>query len=168
VKFVRRASGQLIFHLSRREHELLVDLLHLYPLLPTRHHRLSRSADPDAIQADQRLLEDSMASRKAAGREQLRELLGDGRLLRRHGSGYQLMLPLDQSEWFLQVLNDVRVGSWVQLGCPDEQAQRPVELTFANARLYLTMELCGAFQYLVLQALDRDDDDSDSVDGAPA
>jgi hypothetical protein len=166
VKFVRRNSQHLIFHLGRREHELLVDLLEMYPLLPTRYHRLSRTADAAATQADQRLLEEAMASRKAAGRERLRTLLGSGNLLRRHNSGYHLTLPLDQSEWFLQVLNDVRVGSWVQLGCPDEQAQRPVELTVANARLYLTMELCGAFQSLMLQALDRDDDDP--LHGAPA
>jgi hypothetical protein len=159
VKFVRRNSQHLIFQLGRREHELLVDLLQLYPLLPTRYHRLSRTADAAAIQADQRLLEEAMASRKTAGREQLRTLLGSGHLLRRHNSGYQLTLPLDQADWFLQVLNDVRVGSWVQLGCPDQQEQRPIELTFANARLYLTMELCGAFQSLVLQALEKDDDD---------
>jgi hypothetical protein len=166
VKFICRNPEHLIFQLGRHEHEILVDLLRMYPLIPTGYHRLSKTTEPGAFQADQRLLEDAMASRKTAGRERLRALLGDGRLLRRHGNAYRLTLPLDLTEWFLQVLNDLRVGSWVQLGCPDEHEHRPVGLTPANARLFLAMELCGLFQSMVLHALDRDDDDP--AQGAPA
>jgi hypothetical protein len=154
VKFVRGNQEHLIFQLGRREHQLLVELLNLYPLTPTRHHRLSRTADAADIEADQQLLEDAMASRKALIQHELRGLLSEGRLLCPHGAGYRFTLPLSHTEWFLQVLNDVRIGSWLQLGCPEEN---PVRLTRANARLFLTMELCGVFQSLLLQALDRND-----------
>ena len=59
MKFVRSKLNHLVFQLGRREHQLLVDLLQLYPLIPTRHHRLSRTADPHAVQADQQLLEEA-------------------------------------------------------------------------------------------------------------
>jgi hypothetical protein len=160
VKFVRGNQEHLIFQLGRREHQLLVELLSLYPLTPTHHHRLSRTADAAQIDADQQLLEETMASRKAAMQHQLHGFLSEGRMLRPHGSGYEFTLPLSHSEWFLQVLNDVRIGSWLQLGCPDENHPPAVRPTRANARLFLTMELCGMFQSLLLQALDQYDGES--------
>jgi hypothetical protein len=48
------------------------------------------------------------------------------------------------------VLNDVRVGSWVLLGSPEEMA---VDLTETNAHLFRAMEMAGYFQAQFLQAL---------------
>ena len=54
-------------------------------------------------------------------------------------------------EWLLQVLNDVRVGSWLALGEP-ERGQEPA-VTAQNARYLLALELCGLFQSVLLAAL---------------
>jgi hypothetical protein len=165
VKFVRRQPNHLVFQLGRREHQLLLDLLQLYPLTPTQHHRLSRTADPHAIQADQQLLEEAMASQKTAGHERLRAFLVNRHLLQPQRGGCQLTIPLDHTEWFLQVLNDIRVGSWLQLGCPDQSRNQPMNLTPASARLFLAIEFCGMFQSLLLDALDQDP--GSSPHGAP-
>ena len=67
-------------------------------------------------------------------------------------SGFELTVTRAQAEWLLQVLNDVRVGSWLALGEPEED-EAP-EVTEDNARFLLTLELSGLFQSLLLVALD--------------
>jgi len=52
-------------------------------------------------------------------------------------------------------LNDIRVGSWIKLGSPDPDASRRGGWTEETAPYWLTMELCGAFQMVLLDALDR-------------
>jgi len=56
-----------------------------------------------------------------------------------------------QIEWLLQVLNDVRVGSWLMLGEP-EPGDEPA-VTKANAKYLLALELCGVFESVLLTGL---------------
>jgi hypothetical protein len=53
----------------------------------------------------------------------------------------------------MQVLNDVRVGSWVILGSPDK---KPAELNATTAPHFLAMEMAGYFQMQLLEALGRE------------
>jgi len=56
-------------------------------------------------------------------------------------------------EWLLQILNDVRVGSWLSLGSPDEE----LELSLLNAKTaphFWTMQLAGEFEMRLLKALE--------------
>ena len=46
-------------------------------------------------------------------------------------------------DWVLQVLNDVRVGSWVLLGSPEELA---MDLNEKTAPHFRAMEMAGYFQ----------------------
>ena len=41
-------------------------------------------------------------------------------------SGLQLTLSGPEIEWLLQVLNDVRVGSWIALGSPDPESGKKI------------------------------------------
>jgi len=50
----------------------------------------------------------------------------------------------------LQVLNDVRIGSWIELGSPE----RPLEALGAKtAPAVWAMEMAGAFQMSLLELL---------------
>ena len=71
--------------------------------------------------------------------------------LTKSGSRFRLLLQPTEVEWLLQVLNDVRVGSWLALGEPDED--KPPDLTPENFRYAVAMEVCGAFQSALLAAL---------------
>jgi hypothetical protein len=51
------------------------------------------------------------------------------------------------------VLNDIRVGSWVKLGCPDLEKPAPLEMTRANARALQAMHISGQFQMELLEAV---------------
>jgi hypothetical protein len=143
----------LVFRLGQREYRLLCEVLGLYPLIPTTHHRLSRTADAVQIAADQKLLEEALEVQKREGRRQLDAAIKEGKLFRPEDKGYRLELNTVQAEWFLQVLNDIRVGSWLKLGCPEESQDRLGDLTRANARYFVSMEMCGMLQATLLRAL---------------
>ena len=142
-----------IYQIDAREEALLLAVLRLYPVLQNSHHRLSK--DPErAGSAEQRLLEESMAQLRASHRRKLDELfLAPQRYFKDAPNERRLVLTGDQFEWLLQVLNDIRVGSWVKLGCPDLEKAPPLEQTRANARALQSMHLCGQFQSALLEAV---------------
>lgn len=146
----RAGKGGVIFQLNAREKRILFDAIKLYPLVPATHHRLTKSA---AAQSDenQQLLEESLAQQRTENRQQLEALLNDPGRWKKSGSSYRLQLQAPEIEWLLQVFNDVRVGSWLMLGEPDED--KPPELTPENFPYAVAMEVCGAFQSTLLAAL---------------
>ena len=147
------AERLLMFQIDTREEALLLAILRLYPVLENSHHRLSK--DPkNAGSAEQRLLEESMAQQRTAHRRKLDELfLAPQRYFKEAPGERRLVLMGDQFEWLLQVLNDIRVGSWVKLGCPDLEKKASVDLTRTNARYLHSMDLCGQFQMALLEAV---------------
>jgi hypothetical protein len=150
---VTTAETPLVFQLSPGEEALLLATLRLYPVLDNGHHRISK--DPkSAGSAEQRLLEESMAQLRAAHRHKLDELFRAPQRFFKGASGARhLILTGAQFEWLLQVLNDIRVGCWVRLGCPELEDARPPELTRMNARALHTMHISGQFQMALLEAV---------------
>jgi hypothetical protein len=143
----------LVFQINAREESLLLATLRLYPVLENGHHRLSKEPrNPGS--AEQRLLEESMAQLQAAHRRKVDELFrAPQRFFKDAAAERHLVLTGAQLEWLLQVLNDIRVGSWVRLGCPDLEKTPPVDLTRMNARALHTMDISGQFQMALLQAV---------------
>lgn len=139
-----------VFQLTAREKKLLFETIGLYPLVPATHHRLSKTTT-NPSEENQRLLEESLAEQRAANRRELEALLHEPARLKKVGSSFQFRLKLSEMEWLLQVFNDVRVGSWLMLGEPNED--KPPEITPENFRYAVAMEICGAFQSVMLAAL---------------
>jgi len=147
------AEPSLIFRISAREEALLLATLRLFPVLANGHHRISQ--DPKtAGSAEQRLLEESMAQQRAEHRRKLDELfLAPQRFFKDAPGERRLVLTGTQLEWLLQVLNDIKVGSWVQLGCPELDKAAPIKVTRQNARSLQAMHLSGEFQSALLEAV---------------
>jgi hypothetical protein len=147
------ADRLLTFQLNAREEALLLATLRLYPVLDNSHHRLSK--DPkQARPAEQRLLEESMAQQKVAHRKKLDELFhAPNRYFKGTVGDRRLVLTSAQLEWLLQVLNDIKVGSWVQLGCPELEKAAPLKLTPLNAKSFQAMHLSAEFQVVLLEAV---------------
>jgi hypothetical protein len=143
----------LIFQINAREEALLLAMLRLYPVLENSHHRISQ--DPQAAaSSEQRLLEESMGQLKAAHRRKVDALFQAPQRFFKDALGERrLVLTPAQLEWLLQVLNDIRVGNWVRLGCPDLEKPAPLELSRANTRSLQAMHLCGEFQLALLEAV---------------
>jgi len=150
VKLLRTDKAGFTFLLDAREQNVLRGLLDLYPLVPASHHRLTRQAKSPPDEA-QRLLEESLAEQRTANRRQAEALLRDREKFHPTNGGWRLALTASEMEWLLQVINDVRVGSWLALGAPEAGEKR--ELNPPNARHIITLEVCGRFQSLFLAAL---------------
>src|SRR6185503_10857556 len=71
VKLIQRDGESFLFHISKREKGLLLEVLELYPLIPIAHHRVSRTtAAPRAVES-QKLLESALADRTRENKRQL-------------------------------------------------------------------------------------------------
>jgi hypothetical protein len=150
VKFLSAEGDDLVFELGRREKTLLLDILKLYPLVPPAHHRLSASSDAPSAEANQRLLDEALAEHRGENKNLLQAMLREPDRFQQTPTGFRLRLSPYQLEWLLQVLNDVRVGSWLNLGSPDENQGKRPRLSLHNARYFWAMELSGHFQQALL------------------
>ena len=148
---IRKDKSGLLFQLGKREKQLLFEVAGLYPLVLASHHRLSRG-DHGALSAeDQRLLDEALAEQREQNRRHVRALLDEPRRFRALKSGFEFQLTHAEVEWFLQVLNDVRVGGWLALGAP-EPGEVP-KVTEQNVEHHFAMEASGLFESALLAAL---------------
>jgi hypothetical protein len=154
MKLLKTEGGRFVFYLGRREAALLLKVLKFYPLLPTDYHRVTRSTGAEWGPDAQRLLEESMAEHQREN-VKLLELLGP-RKLRPAGDrpGYRLALDRAEVERLLQILNDIRVGSWLRVGCPDPDEGKLPEVNDQNVRYYIAMRAGEQFECALIAALD--------------
>lgn len=150
MNFKRTGPGGVLIQINAREKRILFDAVQLYPLVPATHHRLTKAAAAQSAE-NQQLLEESLAQQRTENRRQLEALLNDPGRWKKSRSSFRLQLQATEIEWLLQVFNDVRVGSWLRLGEPDED--KPPELTPENFHYAVALEVCGAFQSALLAAL---------------
>jgi hypothetical protein len=151
VKLMRADKDRFTFGIGKREKDLLFQILQLYPLVPPAHHRLSKSGQGRAHDENQRLLEEALADQRRENRRQVLAMLNEPTRFRETDSGTRFTLTASQVEWLLQVFNDVRVGSWLALGQPEELEIPEVSPT--NASYLLAMESAGYFESVLLDAL---------------
>ena len=150
MRLIRQTKTRLVFQLGRRETSLLLQILMLYPRVPPAHHVLSKAGGLPESEANQRLLDEALAEQRAENQKQLLDLLADGRRFARTETGGRLSLAMGEVDWLLQVLNDIRVGSWIILGSPEA---KPAELNDSTAPDFLALEAAGYFQAQLLEAL---------------
>lgn len=151
MKLLRAGKSRQVFILSLREKQLLLETIKLYPLVPAAHHRLSRDRATPQSAENQHLLEEALADQRESNRRQVLAILNEPERFREVKSGFELALAPGEREWLLQVLNDVRVGCWLQLGEPEQGAEPVVEPR--NVKYLIAMELAGMFESVLLHAL---------------
>jgi hypothetical protein len=154
VRLLRVNGEHFVFHIGSREKRLLFQVLDLYPLLNSDYHQISQSGSGPKLEASQELLREAMSEQRAKHRKQLDLILKDERWLKQDENGYRFNLSPHQVDWLLQVLNDIRVGAWHRLGCPEEY-RRTADLTPETARYLAAMEFSAYFQSILLSALEE-------------
>jgi hypothetical protein len=152
VKRLKASSEKLVFHLVPWEKQLLLKVLQEYPCIPPAHQRLSKSSATPEPKVSQELLDEALAEQRSENRRNLQTLLKDPHRFEKDEHGWRLALGRPEAEWLLQILNDVRVGSWLRLGSPEQLSDA---LTEDNAPDFWTMEMAGVFQAHLLEALHR-------------
>ncbi len=153
MKVVRSFQDNVLFHLGQREKHLLLAVLQRYPCVPSAHQPLSKSAALPDQQAAQQLLDEALAEQRTENKKRLQALLADPRRFKETKTGWLLSLSRADAEWLLQVLNDIRVGSWIILGSP-EQGTAVALLSAKTAPHFWAMEMSGHFQMQLLSALE--------------
>ena len=153
MKLIRTKLDKLVFEISLSEKNLLFDVLKLYPLISATHHRLTKSARTAKHDENQRLLEESLAAQREENRKNVRAMLDEPGHFKAAASGFQLTLSGPEIEWLLQVLNDVRVGSWIAIGAPDPESGKKIVFNEKILPHFRMMELAGAFEMVFLDAL---------------
>lgn len=150
MKLIRTAGQRLQLRLDQREKELLFGVLNFYPCIPAGYQPLSKTAGAADSDENQKLLEQALNEHRTESKERLVKLLRHSRNLVRQERGWSLSLSRAELEWLLQVLNDIRVGSWVNLGSPEKRLE---SLTEETAPHYWAMEMAGTFQMALLEAM---------------
>jgi hypothetical protein len=145
------AAAPLVFQITPTEKAVLLTTLRLFPVLDSAHHQLTKKAGV-ARASEQRLLEESMAQQQSAHQRKLSQFFQtEKQFFRAERGELRLALSPAQLEWLLQVLNDIRVGSWVQLGCPELENTR-LQLARENPVAFTAMETSGYFLMVLLEA----------------
>ena len=146
-----KASGETYrFQISGVEKRVLFAIIREYPLVPVGHHRLTHSIPG---KDGQELLEESLAEHRQAHRKHVNSMLRAKSRFQKNQEGWRFSLKAPQMEWLLQVLNDVRVGSWLALGAPDGPREMLKALNAKTARQFQIMEAAGFFQMVLIQAM---------------
>ncbi len=137
---------------GKKELVLFRKLIKLYPVTEVPYQPLSKSADPGEIETDQKLLEEAIAAQKTENKKQILGLIKSEEHFKKTARGYRLKLEPFHLECLLQVLNEIRVGSWRKLGCPDPRAGQQPKLNEETIPFFWAMVLSEQFQFVLLQA----------------
>jgi len=146
-------DGAYQFHLHERDRVALLAMLRRYPVIPAPYHRVARQPEAAPSPDAQRLLEESVAERKREHKRYFESLLTTHLRHSERPPGYRLSLDRGQIEALLQVLNDVRVGSWLKLGAPDPDEGREVVLSKRNAFYAVALTESERFEWALLKAV---------------
>jgi hypothetical protein len=151
VRQLKATSRAWTFALTDREREFLLAVLRAYPVLPPDYQPLSRDSADRVSPEDLHLLHDALAEQRGAHQARLRRWLRSGSRFRPCEQEWQFNLARTDLDWMLQVLNDIRVGHWLKLGCP-EDIHDPESLLRQDPAAFFYMEAAGMFQMQFLQA----------------
>lgn len=153
MKLIRQTDQQRVFALTSREKGLFERLLGFFPLRSEVAARLTREPRPEMEEADT-LLQSSMREARAELAGWLALRFAEGEVFRRVGNVWQLTVSAEDNERLLRVLNELRVGAWTKLGCPDDLDAEGLENAAAGGPYFDIMILAGHFQSKLLTGLD--------------
>lgn len=153
MKALRSAENCWEIQLGHWEMSQFLELLSLYPCVPPAHHVISSDpGEKERVASSQVLLDEALEEHRRELRESIEAFLTDPGRCQANTKGGKLKLSAMDLEWVLQVLNDIRVGSWIRAGSPESGT--PV-VTGENARDIWAMEVSGYFQMSLLEAVSR-------------
>lgn len=144
----------VVFEMHPREQQLLEFLLSAYPAVPQTYQAGSAKPGEEHAAECERLLQEALATQRDANKRQLEKwLAAPGRFAKAGKAAVRFTLERVDAEWFLQVLNDVRVGMWLRLGEPESGQINEENVTPEQLPQWLAMEMSAYFQMNVLEAL---------------
>ncbi len=154
MRLLRSRDGKFVFSLNQVERRIFTDVLQLYPLVPASHQPLSKSLQGRQAVEAQHLLDEALAEQRSQHKAQLDAWLKAKSRFRRTKAGFNLTIRHAETEWLLQILNDIRVGSWLLLGSPEEHPE-PDDIEPDLQHVWAALEVCSMFQMILLNAAEH-------------
>ena len=152
MRFFKRGEGRkVVFRFERTEREMFARILELFPV----QQGALRPINDDGNA--QELLENALREQRGKLREEAQRLLSaNGELVidGEFNEFWDLKLSDAEIEWILQMLNDVRVGVWTQIGCPSPSHDIKMngEPNEQLVRAHVIMQLCATWQGIMMYA----------------
>lgn len=153
MNLVERNGSGLVFSLGAREKGYLERLLGFYPLMPDTGAVLTRDTGNEALAEPAQLLQESLRHQRAENARWLSERLSAGAAWSPEGERWRLALDGADAERLLQILNDLRVGAWTRLGCPEAGGEDDLVQLPERARFYAVMMLAGQFEMELIHGM---------------
>lgn len=155
MKLLKKIGEKFVFELLLEEKELLVKIIELYPLLDHEKLEFSKTIKDDQISQSKKILTDALKEFQETNKRLIRELFENSDVLKpkQNSDYYILELNGDQIERLLQVINDIRVGTWQKLGCPDLENREEFVHSADDVFAIYVMDICEYFEYYLLKAL---------------
>jgi len=148
VKLVRRTDEARVFLLKASELQMLVLVLSQFPLRD-QDQQISRFGNDEDLKGAQQLLNEAMADRRKDARRELEAWLKSAGRFTHTAAGEELMVRHGETDWLLQILNNVRVGAWQRLGEPEDLPGAFRSATPESIRYLTVMEMAGGLQSIL-------------------
>jgi len=155
VKLLNKTSEKFVFELMSEEKELLSKIFGLYPMLDRDKIELSKTIKDEQICQSKKILSDAFKEFQDSNKRFISELFekSDNFKPSEDYEYYTLELDGEQIERLLQILNDIRVGMWQKLGCPDLENRKDFIRSAEDVFAVYIMDICEYFEYYLLKAL---------------
>ncbi len=153
MKLLSRTDEHLLFELSEVEDVFLQLTLSSFPVCKEGWPD-GGSVTTDATPApDAALLQEALREAKEIHRKKLDTFFIKQPLAEADTTTRLLNIPTEDIEWLLQVVNEIRIGSWYALGCPTEEEENGLEDNPAQAPHLVRFEFSGWLLSLLLDAI---------------
>jgi hypothetical protein len=149
MKLARHDRSGWLYLLKRHEARSLRVLVNQLPAASIAPVRISRTdADPKAVERET-LLQEALTEHRADLKRQAGNLVSAERF-KTAGNGELFRLNTEERETLLQILNDIRIECWRDLGEPEVLEMEPSRLPKEKLQPYQLMHLAGYFEYHLL------------------
>lgn len=155
MKLLNKTGEKFVFELMSEEKELLSKIFGLYPMLDRDKIELSKTIKDEQICQSKKILSDAFKEFQDSNKRFISELFekSDNFKPSEDYEYYTLELDGEQIERLLQILNDIRVGMWQKLGCPDLENRKDFIRSAEDVFAVYIMDICEYFEYYLLKAL---------------
>ena len=153
MRVFEKTDSALVLELGVAETDFLKQILSDYPLAANESRRFSAFADAGEVWENTTLLQSSLREHAQTNRAKLRLWLDSPETWKHFPDRTLLFLKTEDCSWFLQILNDLRIGSWRKLDCPEQEELDSIEINRENAHPLLAMKVSGFLQTLILNAI---------------
>ena len=150
MKLVKQTRNGWQYQMDPPEADCLRSLLLQFPITANAPAKISRTDSDPQTEDREKLLNESLADHRKELKKIARSLVGAGKI-EVGDEGWRLCINSEEREILLQILNDIRVGSWRALGEPEDlEIQTPVA-TEKEQVFYNIMNLAGYFEHNLLK-----------------